>query len=145
MRPGTRSYLPWFAVFDFESVLQKVDGDGTEKLQWTHKHLPISVSVCSNVPGFTSPRCFVNADMDKLLSSMIGELRSIQSACSTLAEAKWGKYADALKERMEKLNKDVKEESAMAARLERTYGRLKGYTVSLPVLGFNSASTISIS
>ncbi len=37
------------------------------------------------------------------------------------------------------MNKDVKEESAMAARLERTYGRLNGYMASLPVLGFNSA------
>ncbi len=82
--------FPWFAVFDFESILQKVDGDGTEKLQWTHKHLPISVSVCSNVPGYTTPRCFVNADMDELLSRMIGELRSIQSACSTLAESQMG-------------------------------------------------------
>jgi hypothetical protein len=35
----------WFIVFDFEAILMKTDIKSSEKLNWSHKHVPISVSV----------------------------------------------------------------------------------------------------
>ena len=41
--------------------------EDTEKLNWEAKHVPLSVSVCSNVPGFDRPKCFVTEGDPKLL------------------------------------------------------------------------------
>ena len=33
----------------------------TAKLTWEAEHIPLSVSVCSNVPGYEPPKCFVSS------------------------------------------------------------------------------------
>ena len=33
----------------------------TAKLTWEAEHIPLSVSVCSNVPGYDQPKCFVSS------------------------------------------------------------------------------------
>jgi hypothetical protein len=30
-------------------------------LTWEAEHIPLSVSVCSNVPGYDEPKCFVSS------------------------------------------------------------------------------------
>ena len=49
-------YFEYFAVHNYEAMLKPVQGDK----KWTAEHEAISVSVCSNVQGFTSPKCFNN-------------------------------------------------------------------------------------
>ena len=66
--PEDERTFQWFAVFDFESMLVKLNDDSTEKLEWTHQHVPISVSVCSNVPDHTEPQCFVSDDQGTVSS-----------------------------------------------------------------------------
>ena len=59
--PREWDYFPYFAVFDFESYMEKTTLEsGGDKLSWTHDHIPLSVSVCSNVPRYQEPICFVN-------------------------------------------------------------------------------------
>jgi hypothetical protein len=48
--------FPWFLIYDFEAMLVPVQ---CEKLSWTAQYQPVSVSICSNVNGFTSPHCIV--------------------------------------------------------------------------------------
>ena len=86
--PQDERTYPWFAVFDFESILDKLQDD--TKLEWTQWHVPISVSVCSNVPGYIEPACFVQSDMDSLPKRMVETLTQIQGAVSALAQQKWG-------------------------------------------------------
>ncbi len=82
-------YFPYFAVYDFESILEKIaDSDG--KLQFTHRHIPVSVSICSNLPGLQQAQCFVDRDLDSLLVKMLESLNEIQRRSTELAEDQWG-------------------------------------------------------
>ena len=50
----------------------------TEKLTWNAKQIPLSVSVCSNVPGYDQPKCFVsNGDSKQLVKEMVEYLVKI--------------------------------------------------------------------
>ena len=89
-------YFPWFAFFDMESILEKTQEFQSEKLVWTAHHKPVSVSICSNVPGFTEPNCIVEADLDQLLMKMIDYLSGIQNEAKTLAYEKWNDVIEQL-------------------------------------------------
>ena len=161
-----RTY-PWFAVYDFESILEKIDESNTNKLHWDRKHRPISVSVSSNVSKFTDTVCFVESDLDTLLGKMMEHLMKITHKAQRKAKAKWSDALSKLKEMKEEWktdeadieleqdnnsedeldededDEDVKEnldgKGLMYKRLKQLYGKLLGYCSQLPVLGFNSA------
>ncbi len=95
-------FFPWFATYDFEALLEKVeDGEGSAKLTWETKHRPISVSLASNVEGFTDPVCFVEEDVDTLLSSMVNHLKAISRKSQQLASDKWRQVSEKLQELLE--------------------------------------------
>jgi hypothetical protein len=52
--PEEDRLFEWFLVYDFEAILQKSIEPSSDKLKWTHQHLPISVSICSNVEDYTN-------------------------------------------------------------------------------------------
>jgi hypothetical protein len=135
--PEDERIFPWFAVFDFESMLVRLENESGEKLEWTHHHRPISVSVCSNVPGHTKPVCFVNSDQDELLGDMIRALELIQCSCEDLAEQKWGRFLENLQDRIDKIQETSEEDVLSKCALKNLYGKFKGYMSSVPVLGFN--------
>ena len=45
-------HFPWFAWFDMEAMLQKMEESHGEKLTLNQNHQPISANVCSNVDGY---------------------------------------------------------------------------------------------
>ena len=50
-------------------------------MQWVARHVPLSVSVASNVPGHEQVQCLVtDGDTDKLLSAMMDILQSMSDA-----------------------------------------------------------------
>ena len=56
--PEEARYFPYRATFDFECFFDKERAQelkNTEKLNWESAHVPLSVSVCSNVPGYQAP------------------------------------------------------------------------------------------
>ena len=58
--PERLRYFQHFATFDFESMFSKNNlPENTNKLQWENIHVPLSVSVCSKVPGFKDAKCFI--------------------------------------------------------------------------------------
>ena len=57
------AFFPWFIVYDFQVILQKEACRVSDKLKWEAHHVPVSVSVCSNVEGFREPRCFIQDDL----------------------------------------------------------------------------------
>ncbi|KAL5019000.1 hypothetical protein ScPMuIL_004722, partial [Solemya velum] len=153
--PSDRRTYPWFAVYDFEALVQKVEGQATEKMQWTHRHVPISVSISSNVPGFTEPSCIVDVEPKALVARMMDRLQLIAAAANRQAKQKWGEYektvgdmVKAAKEEesdVQQDNDDEEDDGTIPGRksetnhLKSTYGRLIGYMTQLPVLGFNSS------
>lgn len=135
--PEDERTYPWFAVFDFESMLIRLEGDATDKLEWTHRHDPISVSICSNVPGFGEPRCIVNADMDALLKEMVDVLYQIQGEAIAHAGERWGSYLEQMKDVVKQMSDDTEDQAVDKEKAETVVGRFKAYMTTLPVLGFN--------
>ena len=63
--PKELRIMPYRATYDIESLLVKEDLPAdTDTLTFKNRHRLLSVSVCSNVPGFTEPVCFVIDDND---------------------------------------------------------------------------------
>ena len=60
--PENECTFPWYICYDYEALLQKIHDQPTDMLQWTHKHVPVSVSICSNVKGHTV--YLVSSDVD---------------------------------------------------------------------------------
>ena len=72
-------YYPYRATFDFECYFT---GDtlpvDTDHVQWVARHVPLSVSLASNVPGYEPAQCFVtDGDDDKLVADMMTRLNTI--------------------------------------------------------------------
>lgn len=58
-------------MYDFESMLVPINSQSSVNLQYTEQHVPISVSVCSNVDDHTEPRCIVLSNVEKMLDYML--------------------------------------------------------------------------
>ena len=57
----SRRHYPYFAVFDCESYLASDDlPKKTDTIHYINEHKLASISVCSNVAGYTEPINFVN-------------------------------------------------------------------------------------
>ena len=104
---------PYFAVYDFEAILKpiaapNVDGEETPACtRWTTEHVPICVSVCSNVSGFEEPYAITDADPDSLVKSMCDRLELIQTAATAAAAVRWKTVTAELDEASEKYSPDL--------------------------------------
>lgn len=160
--PVDERNFPWYICYDFEALLQKVQDQPTDMLRWTHKHVPVSVSLCSNVEGQTDPVCLVDADQDQLVTHMVSHMNGIANRVYELAEEKWGWVLEAIDEKLreseeDELNSDAEvversrdevddetledecETKKPSHPLQKIYGRMETYMRQVPVLGFNSA------
>lgn len=77
--PEDLKFFPFHATFDFECMFDKENlPDDSAKVHWEAQHVPLSVSVCSNVPDFTQPKCFVtDGDSKQLVPNLIEYLVQI--------------------------------------------------------------------
>ena len=82
-------YYKLFAVWDMEAMLQKTNHSTMAKLNWVSKHVPISVSVASNITNFESPRCFINPDPTILVQNMMEYLTLISIAARKQISSKY--------------------------------------------------------
>ena len=138
-------FYPYRATFDFESFFT---GDtlpaDTDHVQWVARHIPLSVSVASNVPGYEPALCFVtDGDADKLVGSMMTRLNTTSDAAfASLLPL----YADVLADldaRKHAWEEETKEEEEEAEEgrsnpYKTLIGQLLGWLRQLPVIGFNS-------
>ena len=150
-------YYPYRATFDFECYFDRdnVPAD-TNTLQWSARHVPLSVSVASNVPGHEDAQCYItNGDSDKLVADMMSHLHAVSDAAfeslkpsyeSVLNELKVRKDAWDEAERKAPREDDSKLEDAEEVEVEESktnpyktlIGQLLGWLHQLPVIGFNS-------
>ena len=99
--PKKNQFYPFFAVYDFEAILEKLPDRVTEKQTWLTKHVPISVSICSNVPEYEQARCFISPDGKTLTTLMVDYLLEIAVASEQLVKEKWREVLKEIEE-MEK-------------------------------------------
>ena len=133
-------YYPYRATFDFECCFDKsnLPPDGNT-LQWVARHIPLSVSVASNVPGYEPALCFVtDGDADKLVEAMMVHLITLSDAAyNSLLNLKeqasvWDEVAATAHDDDENGKKTVNPYKT----LER---QLQAWLHQLPVIGFNSS------
>ena len=87
--PAEERIFPWFLVFDFEAMLISTQEPKSEKLVWTAEHVPISVSICSNVDGFQTPYCLVDPNTNDLVAQMVQYMLKISAKSYELAKVKF--------------------------------------------------------
>ncbi|XP_031574894.1 uncharacterized protein LOC116308570 [Actinia tenebrosa] len=95
-------FFPYRATFDFECMFEKTRlPEDTGKLNWEAKHVPLSVSVCSNVPGFDRPKCFVSEGDPKLLvRNMVYYLVEVSQESYRLVKELFGDVFKAIEEKL---------------------------------------------
>ena len=136
-------YYPYRATFDFECFFtgDKLPAD-SDRVQWIARHVPLSVSLASNVPGYEPAQCYItDGDSDKLVADMMTRLNTISDAAfASLLPL----YADVLADldaRKYAWEEEAEEEEAEGGRnnpYKTLTGQLLGWLRQLPVIGFNS-------
>ena len=100
--PEDLKYFPYHATFDFECLFNKetVPQDSV-KVHWEAQHVPLSVSVCSNIPDYNKPICFLSdGDSKDLLKNLIDYLVKISQHSYSLMRERFTPVFDAIDERI---------------------------------------------
>ena len=145
-------YYPYRGTFDFECYFSDERLPiNSDKLQWSARHVPLSVSVASNVPGYEPAQCYItDGDSDKLVAYMMVHLTAISD---TAYDALLPSYVDVLadldarkhaweEETKEAEEEDEEEEAENGKKTVNPYktleNQLQVWLHQLPVVGFNS-------
>ena len=154
----TLRFYPYRATFDFECFFDGEDiPANSDRVKWIARHVPLSVSVASNVPGHEPPRRYVtDGDSDKLVGTMMRGLSAISDTVfymlipsydNVLNELEVRKEAwdeaerKALKDdesKQEDHDEEVEMEAVKTNPYKTLIGQLLGWLHQLPVIGFNS-------
>ena len=99
--PDEKRMCPWFCVFDFESLLvQTAEQTAGGVTRFTSIHTPVSVSVCSNVPGFTDPHFIVGDNPRRIVFDMMHYCEKVRLEVVAMAYNRWGTYLEQLKAKL---------------------------------------------
>ena len=123
--PSEMRFFPYRAVFDIECFLVKdITIQNTDKVTYCDEHNLASISICSNVPGYKKPKCFVIGAKGsrKLVEEMLQYLIEISEASSMYMRARFADYLPQILE--------------LGGRLSLKF---EEYLSELPVLSFNGA------
>ncbi|XP_078701249.1 uncharacterized protein LOC144927591 [Branchiostoma floridae x Branchiostoma belcheri] len=107
-------FYPYRACFDIECLLKPLPSTNntTPKLQWETVHELLSVSVASNVPGYTEPVCFVSeGEPAEVAEKLLAHLKKISQESYGLLSAKFSWVLDEMESiRQRDLDKETEEE-----------------------------------
>lgn len=109
--PEHLMYFPYRATFDFECMFSSTTGlENTKKLTWNAKHIPLSVSVRSNVPQYDQPKCFVtDGNSNQLVKEMVDYLVKISRKSCGLMKEEFFSVFDAIDQKLQKLKQKSEE------------------------------------
>ena len=140
------------SLFDFECYFSDERlPTNTDHVEWIARHVPLSVSVASNVPGYEPAQCYItDGDSDKLVADMMVHLTAISD---TAYDSLLPSYVDVLadldarkhaweEETKEAEEEDEEEEAENGKKTLNPYktleNQLQVWLHQLPVVGFNS-------
>ena len=84
--PEALRFYPFRATFDFECFfdVENLPAD-SDRVQWIARHVPLRVSLASNVPGYETPRSYVTeGDSDNVVADMMAGLVATSDAAYDL-------------------------------------------------------------
>ena len=120
--PSQDRIFKYRIVFDCEVYLTTEDTpSNTPKVLYTHKHHLASISVCSNVPDFEEPKCFISSGSPRdLVEKAVKYMLTISAASANLLEEYFKEYLNGI-------DNDI------------LYEKFNQYIRQIPVLGFNNS------
>ena len=120
--PSEKRTFPYRITFDCEVYLTTDTPEDTARVKYSHKHNLASISVCSNVPDFEHPKCFIsNGSSHSLAKDVISYMLDISEASNVLLTAEYDEYME-----------QIDEHKGLCEKFEL-------YLQQIPVLGFNNA------
>ena len=146
--PHQKRLYKWFLVYDFEAMLVPIQGDGSDKLTWTARHVPISVSIASNVDGYTDPHCIVDPDIDALVQSMVDYMQNVSMKGEELARHKFRHVFSEIEAKIDNPSDELAyddytpiDESVenFVDWMKKLKEELEGYCRQMICIGFNSS------
>ena len=151
--PEALRFYPFRATFDFECFFDRdnVPAD-SDKVHWIARHVPLSVSLASNVPGLEPAQCYVtDGDSDKLVADMMDHLTAISDAAFESLKPSYESVLDKLKMLKEEWDsaeeecglEEAENEDEVAGKnrtnpFKKLLDQLFSWLQQLPVIGFNS-------
>ena len=120
--PHEKRIYKYRITFDCEVFLTRDDTPSdTAKVEFSHTHHLASISVCSNVPAFEDPKCFIsNGSPKQLVKEAVKYMLSISETSTSLLNEYYSDYLDQINE----------------TPLRDKFGL---YLRQIPVLGFNNS------
>ncbi len=108
--PEKDQFYHWFLVFDFESLLIQTNKTSTTgRTEYISEHIPVSVSLCSNVTGFKEPHFILSEDPKHLVQQMIGYCYKVRRKMIEMSSEKWGGYLERVKDKLMHRKKELSE------------------------------------
>ncbi|XP_070178816.1 uncharacterized protein, partial [Littorina saxatilis] len=140
----TSFVFPYRATYDFEVFFDSRDLPQPKKqdakTHYTCKHVPLSVSVCSNVPSFEEPVCFISTgDAQELVNKMVDHLERISDYSFGLLKERFADIYEQLDEKQAEEGEEG-ESSKTGLTSKQLREKLDAYLHELPVVGFNSSN-----
>ena len=127
--PKQDRFYPYYACYNFKAYLYRDQlPENGPKLSFEACHVPMSVGIASNVPGFEEGKCFITSGNEKeLIQNLIDYLEAISLSVYRLVKEKFRPTFEAM-------------ESSENVRKENLIKEFDSYCRKLIVLGFNSSS-----
>ena len=114
---------PYFIVYDFEAIQEKVNIKQTEELTINSKHVPVSVAINDNLTF--EPVCIIERHPEILIMKFMGELVKRQKAIADVVRQEYTKEIS--------MSKDGRVHLPI-----KTQTQLDSWINKVPVFGFNS-------
>ena len=133
------------ATFDFECFFDEVvASQQTLKFKVEAHHVPLSVSVASNVDGYESAKHFVtDGDPHNMVQQMVCYLEEVSCRSEEILRDEFQPVIEQLESKLHHVqNRPTTNDRAKKKRLQQLFKlrqELDEYICTLPVLGFNSA------
>jgi len=145
----SRKHYPFFAVWDCEAYFDKTElPNKTQTIEWTAKHRLASISIASNVAGFTEPVCFVNETNSEynVVHQMMIYLEKLSDLCYQRLKLRYKSIFIQIEQKRNELItlEEQAGDNASVEQLEKTFDKLEeeldSYISDMLVFGFNSGS-----
>ena len=152
LRDPNLLFYPYRITYDIEAFLPKNNlPSPTETTVFSSRHELLSISVCSNVPSFTSPICFVRSDGETEDDCVSRFVEYIAKVADKAGEIMLGRFKELLNElqeltiHREKCEKEycdakfsTKEVYKAKSQFSKIEEELEHHIRCIPVVGFNS-------
>ena len=124
--PENLKYYPYKITYDFETLFEDCEKEDTAKLTYEKYLIPASVSVCSDVPGFTDPNCFISEGNPR---DMIIKMHEYMIQIANEGYKKLNEVYSNITDKLTEIG--TKESETLVKLLEK-------WLKQIPVVGFNS-------